>query len=163
MLYKKTRFIIVILFGFGLTGLNAQEAIPATGGEASGGGGSVSYTIGQVLYTLDTGTNGSVLKGVQQPYEISVISGFEQVEGIDLLCKVYPNPVADRLVMKVRDLEFKDLYYKLFDMNGKLIATGKIIRDESTINLHSFAASTYFLRVVQKDQTIKTFKIIKAH
>ncbi len=154
--------MILILFGFGLTGLKAQEAIPATGGDASGAGGSVSYTIGQVFYTLDSGTDGSVLKGVQQPYEISVIPGFEQVKGIDLLCSVYPNPVAGKLVLKILDFEFKDLYYKLFNLNGKMIATGKIIGDESTIDLSSFAASTYFLKVFQKGKTIKTFKIIKA-
>ena len=45
---------------------NAQDAIPATGGDATGSGGSASYTVGQIGYTTNTGTNGSVAEGVQQ-------------------------------------------------------------------------------------------------
>ena len=33
---------------------HAQEAIPATGGDASGSGGSASYTVGQVFYNTNT-------------------------------------------------------------------------------------------------------------
>lgn len=45
---KHKTFIIstIFLLGIGLTGLQAQEAIPATGGNASGSGGSVSYSVG---------------------------------------------------------------------------------------------------------------------
>ena len=38
--------------------LHAQESVPATGGDGSGSGGSTSYTIGQVVYTTNTGGNG---------------------------------------------------------------------------------------------------------
>ena len=58
-------------------GLHAQETVPATGGDATRAGGSSSYTLGQVVYTTNTGTNGSVAQGVQQPYEISISVGIE--------------------------------------------------------------------------------------
>lgn len=45
----------VLLLGLGLTGLQAQTSANATGGDASGGGGSASYSIGQVVYTTNTG------------------------------------------------------------------------------------------------------------
>ena len=73
-----------------LTGLHAQEAIITSGGDASGSTGSVSYTIGQVVYTTNTGTNGSAAQGVQQPYEISVVTGLEEAKGINLDFSVYP-------------------------------------------------------------------------
>ena len=53
MKHKKTITSIAFLL-LGLGGLHAQEALPATGGEATGAGGSSSYTVGQVVYTTDT-------------------------------------------------------------------------------------------------------------
>jgi len=62
---------LVILLFLELSKLQAQEATTTAGGEASGSGGYASYTVGQVVYTTKTGTNGnSVIEGVQQPYEI---------------------------------------------------------------------------------------------
>ena len=74
---------IVILFFFGLSTLQAQETVTTSGGEAVGSSGSASYTVGQLLYTTQKGTNGnSATQGVQQPYEISVVTGLQVAEGI---------------------------------------------------------------------------------
>lgn len=70
----KLKLCVILLLSIGLTtGLRAQETIPVTGGEASGGG-TVSYTAGQIIYTTNTGTSGSVTQGIQQPFEISVVT-----------------------------------------------------------------------------------------
>jgi hypothetical protein len=58
----KKLIIVFYLLGLG-TALRAQEALSVTGGNASGSGGSVSYTIGQVAYQTHNGTNGSVAVG----------------------------------------------------------------------------------------------------
>jgi hypothetical protein len=84
MKYKKLILSALLLSGLGLTGLQAQEVIPAVGGNASGSGGSVSYSVGQVAYQTHTGTNGSVVEGVQQPYEISVLTAIEEAKNINL-------------------------------------------------------------------------------
>jgi len=75
MKHKRLKLCALLLFGLGLTGLQAQESVNAAGGNASGSGGTVSYTVGQVVYTTKTGTNGSVAEGVQQAYEISDPTG----------------------------------------------------------------------------------------
>ena len=56
---NKLKLGVVALLFLGLSNLQAQEAVPASGGEAGGSGGSVSYTVGQVVYTTKTGTNGN--------------------------------------------------------------------------------------------------------
>ena len=84
MRHKKFTLSAVLLLGLGLTGLQAQTSVNATGGDASGSGGSVSYSVGQVVYTTNTGTSGSVAQGVQQPYEISVVTAIEEAKGINL-------------------------------------------------------------------------------
>ncbi len=58
--------------------VRAQESIVASGGEATGTGGSSSYSIGQVSYTSNQGTGGSVEQGVQQPFEIYAVLGMEK-------------------------------------------------------------------------------------
>jgi hypothetical protein len=60
--------LTLLLLGFVLTA-QAQQATTAAGGNATGSGGSVAYSVGQIVYTTHTGTTGSVAQGVQQTYE----------------------------------------------------------------------------------------------
>ncbi|MDD2634269.1 MAG: hypothetical protein PHW82_02085 [Bacteroidales bacterium] len=67
MRHKRLKLSAILVLGLGITGLQAQESVNTTGGNALGSGGSVSYSAGQVIYTNNTGTSGSVAQGVQQP------------------------------------------------------------------------------------------------
>jgi len=152
--------IAFCLFGFGST-LQAQNAIPASGGNASGGGGTVSYSVGQVVYTTNTGTESSVAQGVQQPYEISVPTTLEEAKGISLEMVVYPNPVTDLLRLKVENYETENLRYHLYDINGNVLISNKVEGKDSDISMQNFLPSVYFLKVTDNNKLIKTFKIIK--
>ena len=118
----------------GLGGPQAQESQTASGGQATGAGGSSSYTVGQVVYTTNTGTNGSVAQGVQQPYDISTTLGINETS-INLEMNVYPNPTTDYLTLKVE--ESKGLSYQLFDMQGKLIENKKVTVSNTNIKMES--------------------------
>jgi len=152
--------IAICMFGFG-TAIQAQNAIPASGGNASGSGGTVSYTIGQVVYTTNTGTNGSAAQGVQQPYEISVVTGIEKAKDISLEIVVYPNPATDYVKLKVENYETENLSYQLYNINGTLLENKKIEGNETSIVMRNLIQGTYFLKVTDKQKEIKTFKIIK--
>lgn len=163
----------VFLLGFCLEGVKAQEAVPAGGGNASGNGGSTSYTVGQVTCTLHTTVSGSVCQGVQQPYEIYVKVETGEADGVDLFCTFYPNPVSDDLMLKIRDYQGQHLVCQLFDANGYLLKNKEIKGNVTIISMGSLAAGTYFLKVVLPGRAliqsghpsspyeIKTFKIIK--
>ncbi len=60
MKHKATMTSIAFLL-LGLGGLHAQETVSTTGGDATGTGSTTSYTIGQVVYTTNTGNN-SIIK-----------------------------------------------------------------------------------------------------
>jgi hypothetical protein len=150
-----------LTFAFSLSTAMAQEAIPATGGNASGSGGSATYTFGQVVYTTNTGTNGSVAQGVQQPYEISNVTGIEEAKGITLQCSVYPNPTTDFITLKVENFSLSDLTFQLYDLNGKLLENRKIESNETSIDMSNLNPASYFLKVVQSNKEVKTFKIIQ--
>jgi len=53
--------------------VQAQESVNASGGNAIGNGGTVAYSVGQVVYTTDTDASGTVSQGVQQAYEIFTV------------------------------------------------------------------------------------------
>lgn len=161
MQYKKNKFSTVLLLGLGLTGIQAQQAIPASGGNASGTGGSVSYTVGQVVYTTNPGINGSVAQGVQQSYKISIVTGLKLANEISLICSAYPNPTTDFLTLKVENYQSDNLTYQLFDVNGKLIENKKIESNETSIAMSNLASATYFLKVTDNQKEVKIFKIIK--
>lgn len=159
--HKKVNLIAVFLLGLGLTGLQAQEAIPVTGGNVSGSGGSVSYSIGQVVYTTQAGTTGSVAQGVQQPYEISIVISIEEARGISLKCSAYPNPTTDYLTLKVENFQLSTFCFQLFDVSGKLLENKIIERNEESIVMSNLVPATYFLKVIQGNKEVKIFKIIK--
>jgi hypothetical protein len=161
MQYKKSYLIILFILGVGLTGLYAQEVIPASGGDATGSGGTSSYSIGQIVYTTHNGTNGSAAQGVQQPYEISVVTGLEEVDGITLQSKTYPNPASSYITLKVDNNDLQNLSYQLFDMNGRLLDNKIIIDPETRFDLNNMVSGTYFLKLIQNNKEIKNFKIIK--
>ena len=161
MRHKKMKLSAVLLLGLGLTGLHAQTTVPATGGNASGGGGSVSYSVGQVVYQTYTGTNGSVAEGVQQPYEISVVLAIEDATSINLSVSAYPNPTTDYLTLEVNDFELSNLHFQLYDLQGKLLQSEKIMGKQTSIVMNNLAPATYFVKVVQREKEVKTFKIIK--
>ena len=156
----KKLLIGVCLFGYGTT-IIAQTTIPASGGNASGSGGTASYSVGQIVYIKNTGTNGSASQGVQQPYEISVVTGIIEAKDILLEFVVYPNPASDLVRLKISNFEIQNLKYQLYDMNGNLMQQNYIFSDETNIPLQSFLPSIYFLKIIQDRKEIKTFKIIK--
>jgi len=152
-------FFLIIIFSGAIC--NAQQALSAPGGEATAAGGNASYSVGQVVYTTNTGTNGSVAQGIQQPYEISVVTGLEDAKGITLQCSAYPNPTTDFLTLKVENFSLSTLTFQLYDLNGKLLENKKIESNETRIVMSNLNRAVYFLKVIQYNKEIKTFKIVK--
>lgn len=137
-----------------------QKATVAGGGDASGSGGSVSYSIGQVDYISVSGTGGSVLQGNQQPFEISLITGFD-VKTITLDFVVYPNPTADNLTLKVSGNEYHNLHYALLSIDGRLIQKLDVTNEITNISLGELAKGAYIVIVSNENKTIKSYNIIK--
>ena len=161
MAHKKGYLTAMILVAAGMTGLYAQQTVAASGGNGTGTGGSVSYTAGQVAYTTIAGSGGSVSQGVQQPYEISVVTSVKDADNITLQFIVYPNPATDYLILKIKGvIESKYTSY-LYDTYGSLVQTQIVESNETTIPMDNLSPSIYFLKIVQWNREVKTFKIIK--
>jgi hypothetical protein len=168
---------VAALLTFTLSTVSAQETVNATSSNASGSGGSASYSVGQVFYTTNTGTNGSEAQGIQHPYEIWVITGFEAAKAISPLVSVYPNPTTDYLTLSIDEFDNSNLSYQLYDISGKLLQNKKITSKQTNIVMSNLVPATYFVRLIQENKeanpvksyevdtkqfnVVKTFKIIK--
>jgi hypothetical protein len=157
-LMRKTTFVASILFATQL--IYSQETIPTSGGDATGSGGSASYSVGQIVYTTHTGSNGSISQGVQQSYEIFTLSN-AALSTVNLTATTYPNPTSDYVVLAISDASLTGLSYEVFDVQGKPIARATIFSKDTQIEMHSLSAGTYLLNVNQNNQKLKSFKIIK--
>lgn len=147
--------------GFCIAIVQGQQTIPATGGNASGSGGSVSYTVGQILSSTISGSNGSVVQGVQQPYEISVITAIGKADDFNLKCLVYPNPTAGKAKLIFETPDFENVRFRIFDLNGVLLQDKKVESNETEIYMENLSSSVYFLKVYNNNIEVKVFKIVK--
>lgn len=158
MKQKKAK-LSALLLGLGLT-VQAQQAATTAGGDASGSGGSVAYSVGLVVYSTSTSAAGSVAQGVQQPYEISMVSGTEDTP-FSIGLQAFPNPTTDQLILSIGASDFSDLSFQLYDLTGKLIENKKIVDSTATIQMEHLQSAVYFLKVMHNNKELKTFKIIK--
>lgn len=156
------KFIILMITSVLSFSMFGQSTVVPAGGTASGSGGSVTYTVGQIANQKVDGNGLYIIEGVQQPYEIQVV-GVDNYPGINLSAKVYPNPTIDKVVLSISNFEIPSsgLFLQLFDINGKQLKMMVIKEEQTEIDLSDFAAATYQLRVVNGKNVIKTFKVIK--
>lgn len=138
-----------------------QETIPATGGTAAGTGGSVTYTVGQTAYIAVPGTNGFIIQGVQQPYEISTVTAIEDTEDIILQYSVYPNPTESRIRLVIKSFNDGTYRFQVYNLKGTVLHERNVSDEETEISMEREESAIYFLRVIRNDREVKVFKIIK--
>ena len=153
------KIIALIIFGCSIISIQAQQTTVSAGGDASGIGGIFSYSIGQVVYTYNYGTDVIVAQGVQQPFEISIL-GLDNYH-INLVMQTYPNPTKDYLVLNVHALDLSNMIFQLYDVNGRLIETRTMFSPIETICMMNLPSSVYVLKVINNNKEVKSFKIIK--
>ncbi len=143
--------------------LFAQQGFVTAGGNAVGAGGSVSFSFGQPFYQSVTSDEGVIIEGLQQPYEIYVVTSVPDMEHLKLLFTVYPNPVSDYLTLQIQDkpASTQNLTFILYDISGKQMLSGPIESAHTLIPTSELIPGTYLLRVGDKSRQLKTFKIIK--
>jgi hypothetical protein len=154
------RKLLTVSLFFMVHVLSAQEDITVSGGEASGSGGSSSYSMGQVFYSTTTSSAGSVSQGTQQSLELFVLSNPE-LTTLNLKAVTYPNPSTDYVVLSLSDASLENLSYALYDLQGRLVAQNKVLQASTKIDIQVLGAGTYVLQVQQNNKQLKSFKIIK--
>ncbi|HEY3385565.1 MAG TPA: T9SS type A sorting domain-containing protein [Saprospiraceae bacterium] len=162
--YKKRLIGICVLVST-MTSAWTQSEVNTSGGDGTGPGGSVAYTIGQVAYTNLQAENGSISLGVQQPNLFLTVGTIETE--ITLSASVFPNPSNANTTLRLegqdQTLISKDMMYRLFDLNGKLLMEQEIESNTTTIPVDHLTGSVFILQVIRRDIEIKAFKIFKTN
>jgi hypothetical protein len=158
---KKIIINVLILIITATSNLQAQQNTMSSGDHAAGSNGSTDYSVGQVVYTTNTGANGSVAQGVQQAYEISAVTSISDYQEKNLNLSVYPNPTAGLLQLTIENYNKEDFSYQLIDMEGKTIQSLSITNSKTIITVNELATAIYFLKITHNNKVLKTFKIIK--
>jgi hypothetical protein len=157
---KYIYFFVFIFFSL-VSKTNAQQDVVCSGRDVTNtDGSSMSYSVGQVFYTITMASDVSIIQGIQQPYEISNFLGYEQVD-INLSITAFPNPTTSQLTLTLGDCNSTDLSYQLYDIRGKFIQNKKIADKETRIVMQDLENAVYLLKVVRDNKDIKIFKIIK--
>ncbi len=142
--------------------VNAQQDALVAGGDASGSNGSVSFSIGQPNYINTTNANGAITQGVQQPYEIQILTGVENTN-VALSCKAYPNPTINTLYLELQAISGQSSYnYAVTNILGQQIMQHNISALITEIDLTNMAYGEYLIKVYDNNNEVKTFKIIKS-
>jgi hypothetical protein len=139
----------------------AQEAIITGGTEVSGIGGSLSYSLGQVVYQIHTGTNGSIAEGVQQPCMIPPTPAIKKAGSPYLSFTAFPNPTSDYLFLNVKNFNDENLSFQIIDIHGKVLHYQKISDSQTSFYTGNLAPAIYCLQIMLDKKLIDTFKIIK--
>jgi len=152
--------LIPLVFCFGLTEVRAQKAVISAGANASGSGGSISYSVGQIVYTTASGSTGTSNQGVQQPYEFFTV-GVDENPGINLQLTVYPNPTPSQVTLNSGSLDPANMTFYLYDSRGALLNKQMIKQRLTEIPMENLITGIYVLKVLDGQSLLRTFKIIK--
>lgn len=161
ILIKNIIFLIMLMSCSFVQAQQKQTVIPVSGGDAQGNGGSISYTIGQVVYTTDSSDQYTVAQGIQQAYEIYIVTEIQETQDILLSAVIYPNPTTDILKLKVQNYPIEQLSYQLYDIDGRQILNQKLFTEESDIDVTTLVHGTYLLKLMNETKEVKVFKVLK--
>jgi hypothetical protein len=152
--------LTTLLILFSLSALS-QESILSASNNATGDGGTVSYSVGQAAFNTFIASTGAITEGVQQPYEILFMTGLDDENQLALHGIVYPNPATSELKLKIDLPSFSQLYYRLSNGDGLKISHGKIDAEETVIPVESLSSGVYLLTVMENEKILSTWKVIK--
>ena len=151
----------LITFSFSLSMATAQEAIVTAGINVSGNSGSLSYTVGQVVYQIHTTTNSSVVEGIQQPYSILALPETKKASSIYLTITAFPNPANDFLFLKIENFNNENMEVQIIDIHGRVLHHQKITVNQTHFTMDNLASAIYGVQVMLDNKLVKTFKIVK--
>ena len=154
---------ILILFCVLMTGIGAfaQSAVTASGGEASGNSGNLSYSIGQTFCSTNAGQSVQINEGVQQPYEIYDVTDVQSAISKEISLSAFPNPTSDFLTLRFESDNIEGFDCAMYDISGKEILQKRITSSETSLDMNSLPSATYFVQVTKQNREVKTFKIVK--
>ena len=155
---KRTYLLLFVLCGLGLSAYS-QESITSAGGDGSGSGGTVAYTVGQIAFTYKSDTTGNVSEGVQQSHETFTVGVYQYQPSFTT--SAYPNPVSDFITIDLKQYTEDEINFQLVDIVGNVIQQQPLTETQTHIDLSPYTTGIYFIKVIKNARETTITKIIK--
>ena len=152
--------ISLIFAGFPMTGLFAQQDVITTSADSAGSGGSSSWSVGTVAFSLYSSGSGTITEGSQQPYEIFIFDGVEN-HNMAPECTVSPNPTTGKVTIRFSRSVPVNFTSCLYNLEGIPLSKAVIDSQETIIPMDDLKPATYFLVILENEKPVKNYKIIK--
>jgi hypothetical protein len=137
-----------------------QAGSVSAGGDGSGPGGSMAWSVGQVGYTVIGSPSATLSAGVQQAYEVSVVNKVPGHVPYAVL-SVAPNPAYDMVWLIAEPPLPAQASYRLTDAQGRTLASGTLHPSRTAVPLRHQAPGVYLLHVLLHHHHLRTFRILK--
>jgi len=135
----------------------SQQTPTSAGGITEGEDGSVSFSIGQVFYDWD---EGSQCQGVQQPFEFWEANGIRDELLSTWQCTVFPLPAREKVWIRFHSYgKPLDAIAILRDISGKILLTNRILAELTAIPLETGYSGIILLTISDHSGLNKTFII----
>ena len=150
------KLLILNIFILSCLTLTAQEVVSSGGETNTVAGYEISWTVGEpVILTLSNESN-ILTQGFHQT-KLIVTPIFSLVNNLKI--KVYPNPITQRVFIDV-ELQ-QNFHYELYNASGKLLKKNTLELAINEINMEALANGTYFLKIHDKKNLVRTYKLVK--
>ncbi len=156
-LYCSIRFFLLASLLLCHFNNKAQSSVITSGKDLENQNGSISYTVGAAFF-VSRNKGLLITEGIQQSYTINEIAS----KSI-LRVTLFPNPTTNLVFFKVENLNYKNLTYRLYDINGRLIISGKIFNEQTALSLQNFPSNIFIVKVFRGELEEQSFKIFKAN
>jgi len=150
-------FIISTLAGY--QNITAQDVVSTGGNAHSNANGSISYTIGETVIETFIGDNLILLQGFHQSN--LMVTAIDELPGLDFEISVFPNPAAAYVKLRITQETVVGIHYQLYDMDGKLLMQNRPEGIETDIPFRDYSPAEYILRIFDRKNEVKSFKIVK--
>ncbi|MGC9343330.1 MAG: T9SS type A sorting domain-containing protein [Bacteroidales bacterium] len=157
---KKLVILLSLMLIFSSAEVVAQQTMSSAFDNLSSTSGSVSYTVGQMLFTDLNNLDFQIYQAINIPIETFQKNNTGIVKK-ETSFYAFPNPCTDFVILKFNSIESTDLIYQLFDINGNLKKQGAITWNETQIELIDLPPSLYLVRILENQKEIENIKFIK--
>ena len=154
----------LLVIGIGMTSLAfsqtaSPELISSSGDSFNNATYQLDWSIGECVTATHTAGDFVITQGFHQ--NSYVVTTVEDLRA-DIEMSVYPNPTTDFVSLNFAKVSnFGKVSYTVTDFSGRVLQTANFAGDIEQINFSNYAVGTYFISVVENNQLIKSFKIIK--
>ena len=106
------------------------------------------------MYTAQSNSATSLSKGVQQGFELFLITGLEDEDRFGLAATVFPNPTSNYLTVEIKSYSpGTAMEIFLFDAKGQQV--------HRQIAVEHLSSALYVLKLIQGNKLVKVVKVIK--